>query len=76
MQKYVARPGPEDKKLDLILKLKMKRNDWTHVPKQPIIALYFEFQTVLKFYNLGAWFQIHDPTRAVNKMHITTLTQY
>ena len=22
---------------------------------QPIIALYFEFETVLKFYNLGAW---------------------
>ena len=24
------------------------------VSKQPIIALYFEFETVLKFYNLGA----------------------
>ena len=24
----------------------------THVRKQPIIALYFEFETVLKFYNL------------------------
>ena len=28
---------------------------WTHVRKQPIIALYFEFETVLKFYNLEAW---------------------
>ena len=25
---------------------------WTHVHKQPIIALYIEFETVLKFYNL------------------------
>ena len=27
----------------------------TRVRKQPIIALYFEFETVLKFYNLEAW---------------------
>ena len=27
----------------------------TRVHKQPIIALYFEFETVLKFYNLEAW---------------------
>ena len=26
----------------------------THVCKQPIIALYFELETVLKFYNLDA----------------------
>ena len=26
---------------------------WTRIHKQPIIALYFEFETVLKFYNLG-----------------------
>ena len=26
----------------------------TRVRKQPIIALYFEFETVLKFYNLEA----------------------
>ena len=25
---------------------------WTRVGKQPIIALYFESETVLKFYNL------------------------
>ena len=29
---------------------------WTRVRKQSIIALYFEFETVLKFYNLGARF--------------------
>ena len=27
---------------------------WTLVRKQPIIALYFEFETVLKFHNLEA----------------------
>ena len=26
----------------------------THVHKQPITVPYFEFETVLKFYNLGA----------------------
>ena len=26
----------------------------THVRKQPIIGLYFLFETALKFYNLGA----------------------
>ena len=38
----------------------------TRVRKQPIIALYFEFETVLKFYNLkarglriGLRFQLH-----------------
>ena len=29
---------------------------WTHVHKQPIIALYLQFETLLKFYNLEAWF--------------------
>ena len=28
-------------------------NSRTRVRKQPIIALYFEFETVLKFHNLG-----------------------
>ena len=27
----------------------------TRVHKQPIVALYFESETVLKFYNLEAW---------------------
>ena len=28
----------------------------TRVRKQPIIVLYFEFEAVLKFYNLETWF--------------------
>ena len=28
---------------------------WTHVHTQQIIALYFESETELKFYNLQAW---------------------
>ena len=40
--------GLEVIKLEFILKLKIKR-------KQPIIELYFELETVLKFYNLRAW---------------------
>ena len=47
-----TRPGIEVIKLEFILKLIIKRNDWLRVHKQPIIALYFEFETVLKFYNL------------------------
>ena len=27
----------------------------TRVRKQPIVTLYFEFETVLKFFNLEAW---------------------
>ena len=55
----VFNPGPEVIKLEFILKLKIKRNEWlladmTCVRKQPIIAIYFEFETVLKFYNLGS----------------------
>ena len=57
--------GLEVIKLDFILRLKIKRNDWlladtcphclrTRVRKQPIIALYFESENVLKFYNLEA----------------------
>ena len=54
-----GRSGPEIIKLEFIIKLKIKRNDWigclwTCVCKQPILALYFEFETVLKFYNLRA----------------------
>ena len=30
----------------------------THVLKQPTIGLYFEFEIVLKFYNLVAWSQL------------------
>ena len=62
------RPGLEVIKPGFILRLKIKRNDWlladtcpqaaNHcalcVRKQPIIALYYESETVLKFYNLEA----------------------
>ena len=57
------KPGPEVIKLEYSLKLKkIKRNDWllTDIRKQPIIALYFEFENDLKFYNLGAWFGMRD----------------
>ena len=49
-------PGLEVIKLQYILRLKIKLNDWlladTCVCKQPIIELYFESENVLKFYNL------------------------
>ena len=54
-----GKPGLEVIKLEFILRLKIKRNDCclrTRVCKQPLIALYFESETVLKFYNLEAWF--------------------
>ena len=47
--------GLEDINLEFIRKLKIKHNDWL----QPTIVLYFKFETVLKFYNLEAWFQFH-----------------
>ena len=37
-------------KLEFILKLKIKRNDWLLAD----IVLYFEFEDVLKFNNVGA----------------------
>ena len=49
-------PGLEVIKLQYILRLKIKLNDWqladTCVCKRPIIALYFESVNELKFYNL------------------------
>ena len=46
-------------KLEYILKLRIKRNDWLladtcRVCKQQIIALYFELENELKFYNFEA----------------------
>ena len=38
---------------------KRQRNDWLLADMQPIISLYFEFETVLKFYNLGVWSYSH-----------------
>ena len=55
---YVS-SGLEVIKLELILKLKIKRNDWlladTCLQAANLCRLYFEFETVLKFYNLNAW---------------------
>ena len=50
----IWRPGPEVIKLELILKLKIKRYDWLLADrKQPIIALYFEIETVLSLLTSG-----------------------
>ena len=54
--------GLEVIKLEFIFRLKIKLNDWlladmcpqSHVRNQPIIALYFESENKLKFYNLEA----------------------
>ena len=46
-------PSLEVIKLEFILRLKIKRNDWL-LADTPIIAIYFEFETVLKFNNIEA----------------------
>ena len=55
-------PGLEIIKHEFILRLRIKHNDWLlacgRVCKQPIIALYFESENELKFYNLEAWFLV------------------
>ena len=53
MLTYFCYLGLEGIKLEFILRLKIKRNDWLLTD---IIALYFETETVLKFYNLEAKF--------------------
>ena len=49
-------------KLKFILNLKIKHNEWlladTCVRKQPIIAVYFKFESVLKFNNILACIQL------------------
>ena len=47
---------PRGLKLEFILKLEIKGNDW---------LLYFEFETVLKFYNLEAY--LHTESRKVDE---------
>ena len=39
---------------------------WTRVRKQPIIALYFESETVLKFYNLEARSLVKSAYQKIN----------
>ena len=49
--------GLEVIKLEFILRLKIKCNEWLlgdTCPQAAIFALYFESETVLKFYNLAA----------------------
>ena len=56
--KVCTKHGLEVVKLEFILRHKIKHKDWllaTRVHKQTIIALYFESETELKFYNLEAW---------------------
>ena len=53
----LRKPGLELIKLEFILRLKIKCNDWLLaecVSMQPIIVLYFESENELKFYNLQA----------------------
>ena len=67
-------PGLEAIKLEYSLRLKIKRNDWLLAdtcPKQPIIALYFESETVHKFYNLEALF----PHQTFQKFEKTILQE-
>ena len=57
------RSGPTDeikkkkkkKGLKIIIMQILRCQFFVGVSKQPINALYFEFETVLKFYNLKAW---------------------
>ena len=53
-----ATTGLEVIKLEFILRLKIKRNDWLFADTCPQAAnhcAYFESEPVLKFYNLEAW---------------------
>ena len=53
--KVVKKLGLKVIKLEFILRLKIKHNYWLLAdtcPQPPIIAVYFESKTVLKFYNL------------------------
>ena len=53
--------GLEVIKLEFSLKINL--NDWLLadrcVRKHPLIALYFEFENDLKFYNPKAWSEVH-----------------
>ena len=53
----IDKTGPEVIKLEFILKLKIKHIDWLLAdacPQTANLALYFEFENELKFYNLEA----------------------
>ena len=53
LKAFKRQQGTEVIKLEYCLKI--KRNDWLLVRKQPINALDFEFENELKFCKLGAW---------------------
>ena len=61
--KYSSSGLEVKKKLEFILKLKIKRNDWLLADKQQIIALYFDFETVLKLYNLEESYFVSSEVR-------------
>ena len=61
-------PWPPDKKLEFILRLKIKRNDLLQAASH---CAYFEFETVLKFYNLKAW--LNSTLNTVLHFHMTIL---
>ena len=69
----VSGPGLEVIKLEFILKLKIKHNDW--LLADTINALYFEFEPVLKFYNLKAWSLSVGPG-IVNDFRLGTVSQW
>ena len=52
---YLQKHYQRVKRFGFKFKLKIKRNGWLLARKQQIIALYFEFENELKFYNLEAW---------------------
>ena len=71
---FLDRGIEEEGDLAFIRRLKIKCNDWlladmcpqaAHIRKQPNIALYFQSETVLKFYSLMAWY---DSDKADMKM--------
>ena len=47
----------------------------TRVRKQPIIALYFESETVLQFYNLDAWYWLSSPCTSCGMSEMEPLFQ-
>ena len=56
-QTVQTRSGPEAIKLEYILNVKLNKSALVgcfraHARKQPISVLYFEFEIILKFYNL------------------------
>ena len=65
-------PGLEVIEIQFILRLKIKHNDWLVADTCPPAAnhcAFFESETVIKFYNLGACRRIHKNTRKQTVAH-------